>query len=52
VPTLVINQGPLVLMLVGWEFGEYFWEAILDAGETIGITPVSVAAAAPVEVTV
>jgi glycine cleavage system aminomethyltransferase T len=52
VPTLVINQGPLVLMLVGWEFGEYFWEAILDAGETIGITPVSVAAAAPVEATV
>lgn len=50
VPTLVMNQGEQVLMLVGWEFGEYFWEAILDAGETVGITAVSAHAAAAVEV--
>ena len=24
-------------MFVGWEFGEYFWDAILDAGATLGI---------------
>ena len=33
-------------MLVGWEFGEYFWEAILDAGVNLGITPVSASRAA------
>ena len=52
VPTLVINQGPQVLMLVGWEFGEYFWEAILDAGLTLGITPVSAGAPARAEAAV
>jgi glycine cleavage system aminomethyltransferase T len=46
VPTLVVNQGEGVLMLVGWEFGEYFWESILDAGETLGITPVGVSTGA------
>jgi len=24
-------------MFVGWEYGEYFWDAILDAGATLGI---------------
>lgn len=37
VPTLVLNRGDDLLMLVAWEYGEYFFDAILDAGETIGI---------------
>jgi glycine cleavage system aminomethyltransferase T len=37
VPTLVVNRGDDFLMLVAWEYGEYFYDAILDAGETIGI---------------
>jgi hypothetical protein len=37
VPTLVLNRGDDLVMLVAWEQGEYFWDAILDAGETIGI---------------
>jgi sarcosine oxidase gamma subunit len=37
VPTLVLNEGEHVSMFVGWEYGEYFWDAILDAGETLGI---------------
>jgi hypothetical protein len=37
VPTLVLNRGGDLVMLVAWEYGEYFWDAILDAGETIGI---------------
>jgi sarcosine oxidase gamma subunit family protein len=45
VPTLVVNQGDRVLMLVGWEYGEYFWDAILDAGATLGIERVSAHAA-------
>ena len=28
----MLNEGDRFRMLVGWEFGEYFWEAILDAG--------------------
>ncbi len=42
VPTLVLNRGDDLVMLVAWEYGEYFWEAILDAGETIGIARTSV----------
>jgi hypothetical protein len=35
---------------VAWEYGEYFWEAILDAGEAFAIARASViAAAAPRE---
>ena len=52
VPTLVLNRGEDFLMLVAWEFGEYFFDAILDAGETIGIAragAVTRAAAAPSE---
>jgi hypothetical protein len=45
VPTLVLNRGDDLVMLVAWEYGEYFWEAILDAGETIGIARTSVVAA-------
>lgn len=32
VPTLILHDGEGVVMLVGWEYGEYFWDAILDAG--------------------
>ncbi|HKV69201.1 MAG TPA: sarcosine oxidase subunit gamma family protein, partial [Gaiellales bacterium] len=46
VPTIVLNRGDDLVMLVAWEYGEYFWEAILDAGETIGIARTSVVAAA------
>jgi glycine cleavage system aminomethyltransferase T len=46
VPTLVLNDGDGVVMLVGWEYGEYFWDAILDAGATLGIAPVTAVAAA------
>ncbi len=44
VPTLVLNRGDDLVMLVAWEYGEYFWDAILDAGETIGIARTSVVA--------
>ena len=51
VPTIVLNEdGSRVRMLVGWEFGEYFWEAILDAGETLGIAPLSAAVALALKV--
>ena len=39
VPTLVLNEGGHISMFVGWEYGEYFWDAILDAGATLGIGP-------------
>jgi sarcosine oxidase gamma subunit len=39
VPTLIVNEGESISMFVGWEYGEYFWDAILDAGETLGIGP-------------
>jgi hypothetical protein len=41
VQTLVLHTGDDVLMLVGWEFGEYFWDAIRDAGAELGVVPVS-----------
>ena len=37
VPTLVLNEGAHISMFVGWEYGEYFWDAILDAGATLSI---------------
>ena len=39
VPALIVNEGESIAMFVGWEYGEYFWDAILDAGETLGIGP-------------
>jgi hypothetical protein len=42
VPTLVLNRGDDLVMLVAWEYGEYFWDAILDAGATMGIARTSV----------
>jgi glycine cleavage system aminomethyltransferase T len=47
VPALVLNRGADLVMLVAWEYGEYFWEAILDAGETVAIARAGAAAAAP-----
>ncbi len=46
VPTLVLNRGEDLLMLVAWEYGEYFFDAILDAGETVGIARASAVPAA------
>jgi glycine cleavage system aminomethyltransferase T len=37
VPTLILNEGGHISMFVGWEYGEYFWDAILDAGAPLGI---------------
>lgn len=45
VSTILLNRGDSFLMLVGWEFGEYFWESIADAGVNLGIVPVSAAVA-------
>jgi len=39
VPTLIVNEGESIAMFVGWEYGEYFWDAIIYAGETLGIGP-------------
>lgn len=42
VGTIVLNMGgDRLALFVGWEFGEYFWEALLDAGVNFGIAPVS-----------
>ncbi len=40
-PSITLNAGDHIVMLIGWEFGEYFWEAILDAGVNFDLTPVS-----------
>ena len=45
VPTLMLHDGEAVSMFVGWEYGEYFWDAILDAGATLGISARTPAAA-------
>jgi hypothetical protein len=50
-PTLVLNRGADLVMLVAWEMGEYFWDAILDAGETIGIARAGVVVREPQEAT-
>jgi glycine cleavage system aminomethyltransferase T len=47
VPTLVVNRGDDFLMLVAWEYGEYFFDAILDAGETLGIARAGAVVRAP-----
>ena len=43
--TILLNEGDRFRMLVGWEVGEYFWDAILDAGVNFGIAPVSASVA-------
>jgi sarcosine oxidase gamma subunit len=37
VPTLILHDGEGIAMFVGWEYGEYFWDAVLDAGAALGI---------------
>jgi hypothetical protein len=49
VPTLVLNEGGHISMFVGWEYGEYFWDAILDAGAPLGIGARTPAAARSAE---
>jgi heterotetrameric sarcosine oxidase gamma subunit len=40
-PSTVLNDDGRFWVLCGWEFGEYMWESLLDAGEPVGIAPVS-----------
>jgi hypothetical protein len=40
-PSIVLNDDGRFWVLCGWEFGEYMWESLLDAGEPVGIAPVS-----------
>jgi glycine cleavage system aminomethyltransferase T len=41
VQTVILRDGDGVVMLVGWEYGEYFWDAVLDAGAGVGLTVVT-----------
>jgi hypothetical protein len=34
---IVVNEGDALLLLVGWEYGAYLWEAVLDLGEPLGV---------------
>ena len=34
---IVLNEGDALLLLVGWEYGAYLWEAVLDLGEPLGV---------------
>ena len=39
-PGIVVAEAPdRLLVLVGWEYGAYLWETILDAGEPVGVAP-------------
>jgi sarcosine oxidase gamma subunit len=40
-PSTVLNDDGRFWVLCGWEFGEYMWESLLDAGEPVGIAPAS-----------
>ena len=42
----MLNDDGRYWVLCGWEFGEYMWEALLDAGVSLGIAPVSAAVGA------
>jgi glycine cleavage system aminomethyltransferase T len=46
-PSIVLNDGGRLWVLCGWEFGEYMWEALLDAGVSHDIAPVSSSVALP-----
>jgi heterotetrameric sarcosine oxidase gamma subunit len=43
--SIVLNDDDRFWVLCGWEFGEYMWDALLDAGVNLGIVPVSAAVA-------
>ena len=49
-PSFVLNDDGRFWVLCGWEFGEYMWEALLDAGIPVGIGPVSASVALRQEV--
>jgi sarcosine oxidase gamma subunit len=39
-PGIVVNEGDdRLLIMVGWEYGAYLWETVLDAGAPLGIAP-------------
>jgi sarcosine oxidase gamma subunit len=39
-PGIVVNEGAgRLLLMVGWEYGAYLWETVLDAGAPLGIRP-------------
>jgi heterotetrameric sarcosine oxidase gamma subunit len=42
--SIILNDDGRFWVLCGWEFGEYMWESLLDAGAMLGITPVSATA--------
>jgi sarcosine oxidase gamma subunit family protein len=46
-PSIVLNDAGRLWVLCGWEFGEYMWEALLDAGVSFDIAPVSASVAVP-----
>jgi heterotetrameric sarcosine oxidase gamma subunit len=48
--SILLNDDGRFWVLCGWEFGEYLWDSLLDAGVTLGITPVSSAVALGAEV--
>ena len=39
--SIVLNDEDRFWVLCGWEFGEYMWDSLLDAGVNLDITPVS-----------
>ena len=49
--SIVLNDDGRFWVLCGWEFGEYMWDSLLDAGVTLGIAPVSSGVALGTEVT-
>jgi hypothetical protein len=46
-PSIVLNDDGRFWVLCGWEFGEYMWEALLDAGVGNDIAAVSSSVALP-----
>jgi sarcosine oxidase gamma subunit len=37
-PGIVVNEGDdRLILMVGWEYGAYLWETVLDAGAPLGI---------------
>ena len=42
-PSIVLNDAGRYLVLCAWEFGEYMWEALLDAGHSFSGDPASLA---------
>jgi Sarcosine oxidase, gamma subunit family len=46
-PSIVLNDAGRLWVLCGWDFGEYMWQALLDAGVSRDIAPVSSSVALP-----